>query len=254
MKLPKSTLFLILGALALGGGLYIYNSQVVTRQEQQLTTDQQLLDITEAEVEAIAIQLAGARLQFQRQPLETTETAVWQFLQPNQPPELANDATIAFLLNTLATGTSTDQFVVERDRLAEFGLDRPLSTTTITLADQTQYQVLLGDTDFSGEHRYAVIETLSPAPDTNASSTNASNTNAAPEAELQTQVVRVVPLQLEYATVRPPAEWRPPAEPAEAATDSTAPLAIPNPEAGAGSAVITEPDTTSDSDTPSAAE
>lgn len=80
----------------------------------------------------------------------------WRLSAPLKVP--ANPATVAFLTNLLTTTQRDRTLVVSPDRAAEFGLDQPTGTISITLADQKKHQLVLGKPSFDRTFLYALID------------------------------------------------------------------------------------------------
>ncbi len=80
----------------------------------------------------------------------------WRLSAPLKLP--ANPATVAFLTNLLTTTQRDRTLVVSPDRAAEFGLDQPTGTISITLADQTQHKLVLGKPSFDRTFLYTLID------------------------------------------------------------------------------------------------
>jgi hypothetical protein len=210
MKLQRSTLVLVMLACVVGTGYGIYQLAVVPRQEKVELQATKLFDWQEDQVQKLSLQTPTGLLIFERRS-ETVPTP-WQMLKPQET--LASDASISFLLNLLSTQSSESTLTISRDRLAEFGLVKPLVTIGITLEDQTIHQMLLGNPDFSGNSLYALVD-----PDPNAADVE----------------IRVVSNQFQFGTNRDLAEWvyTEPPEP-EASPDALepdAPPEVPEPEA-----------------------
>lgn len=69
----------------------------------------------------------------------------------------ASDASVAFLLNLLATGKS-DRTLVMTDpakQRKEYGLDEPVATVEVKLNNQESHRLILGKPDFNGTFLYA---------------------------------------------------------------------------------------------------
>lgn len=134
----------------------------------------------------------------------------WQLSVPLQVP--AAESSVAFLTNLLATGQRQQTLNIRRDRLAEFGLDNPAATITITLQDQTQHRLVLGKPTFDRTLLYALID---------------------PDKDANELAVSLVSLQLMNAVDRDLKEWL--AEPEKSAgqvkpTDAEASDAVGNSE------------------------
>ncbi|MEB3272821.1 MAG: DUF4340 domain-containing protein [Prochlorothrix sp.] len=125
----------------------------------------------------------------------TRPPAEWQIVQPLPGP--ANDASIAFLLNLIATGASSKSFTIAADRAAEFGLATPYATVTVTLKDGSTHRLILGNPDFDRTSLYAQVESPVTAPD--AATTPAGSRDL---------TLRLVPMSFEQAVSRPLDDWQ----------------------------------------------
>jgi hypothetical protein len=152
MKLKSSTVVLMAIALLSAGGIYLWDR---SRPAQDSTSDakkasKQLFDIKETDITKLSIQTKNQPLK-----LEKTEKG-WQLTAPKAGP--ANEGTVTFLLNLLATGTSEQTLQVEPAQLKEFGLEPPTTIVVLELKNQKTYQVNLGKQNFNQSAVYAQID------------------------------------------------------------------------------------------------
>jgi len=182
MKIQRSTLILVLLACVAATSYAVYQVAVIPRQEKAEAQSKKLFAWTEDDVQKLSLQTPTDLFIFERR--SDANPTPWQMLKPKEI--LASDASVSFLLNLLSTQSSESTLTIPRDRLAEFGLLKPLVTIGVTLKDQTIHQMLLGSPDFSGNSLYALVD-----PDPNA-------------AEIE---VRVVSNQFQFGTSRDLAEW-----------------------------------------------
>jgi hypothetical protein len=195
MKIKKSTVFLLLAALALGG------ITVLTVQTQQPSSEQtaegepqDLFAFQEAQVQSFTLENRSESFRFER-----NEEGQWQMLEPEQ--QRASDASIAFLLNQMAAAESTRSITISANERSDFGLDDPLATVDVTLDNQETHRLVLGSYDFNRSFLYALVD---PAADENA----------------DLQVFLVSP-NFENAVIRPREDWK--------ATEETSPESSPTP-------------------------
>ncbi|WAL61921.1 DUF4340 domain-containing protein [Thermocoleostomius sinensis] len=195
MKIKKSTVFLLLAALALGG------ITVLTVQTQQPSSEQtaegepqDLFAFQEAQVQSFTLENRSESFRFER-----NEEGQWQMLEPEQ--QRASDASIAFLLNQMAAAESTRSITISANERSDFGLDDPLATVDVTLDNQETHRLVLGGYDFNRSFLYALVD---PAADENA----------------DLQVFLVSP-NFENAVIRPREDWK--------ATEETSPESSPTP-------------------------
>ncbi|MGD1908123.1 MAG: DUF4340 domain-containing protein [Leptolyngbyaceae cyanobacterium] len=197
MALKKNTIVLVAIALVLGGAVIIMES----RQPSPTATETDgeagpIFDFLETDVTGLHIETQTQEVTFERDDL-----GFWQMTAPESAP--AEEAAIAFLLSRLNTDGLRRTITVDAAEMPDFGLDVPLATVDITLADGTTHLFVLGDPDFSGSDYYALVDPESiPLPE-----------DAGEVAAL------VVSGDLLNAVERPLEEWQV-ADPASTPTDS----------------------------------
>ncbi len=196
MKLKLKTLVLLVVALLSVGGLYLWDKNRAPATDSKLDkpTGTALFTINESDITQIEIQAQNGNVTLSRRPKG------WQILTPKPGP--ADEATVAFLLNLLATGRSERALSAESSQLQQFGLDKPATTVILKLKDNKTHQLRLGTQNFDQSSIYASI-------DTPASSSKVS--------------VALLPTNFLNATNRPLADWQ--AKP----KGSAASTATPNP-------------------------
>lgn len=191
MKLQRTPIVLLLTALALGGFVYFYELQKAPKQETQTAQSEPLFSFKEEDVQALTLTTQTQTLAFTRNAGSTP--ASWQMTTPTNTR--ANDASIAFLLNLLATGKSQQTLTIPAAKRAEFGLEKPLAIAEVKLANQQTHRLVLGSANFNRSAMYAQIDPpVNPSGD---------------------QAVKLVAIDFENAVTRPAAEWQaePPAKP-----------------------------------------
>ncbi|GAB4471023.1 MAG: hypothetical protein OHK0037_30140 [Elainellaceae cyanobacterium] len=151
MKLKPSTFWLLFAALILGSvSLWALQQQHPTQEAAQ-TSPQKLFAIEESQIQAMTVTKPDETLVF-----EKDQNGVWQMKQPQQG--IANDASVAFLANLLATGTSDRTFSIPPADLATYGLDQPIATIEFTTADGKKHTLALGGKNFNQSAIYALID------------------------------------------------------------------------------------------------
>ncbi len=158
MALKPSTLGLLVTALLLGGVAYLVAQQgSPPAQEQAAAT--KLFAFEESQIQGLTLNTAGQVLVF-----EKDKSNVWQMRSPE--PAIANDASVAYLANLLATGMSDRTLTIPASDKANFGLQTPLATLEIKLADQTTHTLALGAKNFNQTALYALVDSPVAAPTT----------------------------------------------------------------------------------------
>jgi hypothetical protein len=151
MKLPKTTLILILLALGLGGFVYFHEIKNKTQQTATKTQKQRIFSFTAADVQSLTIKIKDTTLQIEKR--NTSEKPQWEIKSPISA--LANDAIVAYLMDLLVEGKTERTVSVTPTELSEFGLDKPVATIDVKLKNQQSHQLILGKGDFNNQFLYA---------------------------------------------------------------------------------------------------
>jgi hypothetical protein len=206
MKLQRTPLLLLLVAGLLAGGVFLYEFQIAPQRAQEETQRNRLFSFQEADIRELRIQTPANRLVFVKRPAQpaspassgnqtapspaaSPERLVWWMTEPKDG--LANDATVAFLLNLMVNASSANTLTVPAARLAEFGLEPSRTTIEVKLANQQTHRLRLGQPDFSSSNLYALVDPSSAPGD---------------------RTIKLVSLDFESALNRPLAEWEQPVE------------------------------------------
>jgi hypothetical protein len=227
MALQKNTLVLLVAALLMGSGVLIYERVRGSDPSPtgSATADTKpLFSFKEDDVQAFTITLPSQTLSFERNP-QPNANPKWQMKSPKVGP--ANDASVAFLLNLLATSPSQNRLEVDATQLKQFGLAPAQITVSVTLKNQQQHRLAIGTPTFDQAGIYGQVD----AP-------------AQPTPKVQ---VQILPLNFLNAVSRPPNEW----EPAPVAPSPTPSLLTPPPSSPPTSPTPTPPATEVPNPTPS---
>ncbi len=208
--LKRSTLGLVIGAIALGGSVLWFEGRS-SRSESASTAlpepsngnsarnpannaeiaGEKLFPFAEADVEQVALKRPGESLVFRKNDDDT-----WQMTSPQSA--IAEGGAVAFLLNQIESPT-IKTLTVEAGDLAEFGLAEPAVLVDLTAAGKS-YQLAVGAADFSGNQRY--VRTIADSPVANGVSET--DTGAADATSVK---IHVVSGSLLSAIERPTPEW-----------------------------------------------
>jgi len=151
MKLPRTTLILIMLALGLGGFVYFYEIRGATQREEIKEKKQQIFSFTADDVQSLTIKTKNVTLNLERNSLSSNPK--WLLKSPISGP--ANDAIVSYLMDLLVKGKSDRTLSIPANQLGEFALNQPQATINITLKNQQSHQLILGKTDFSRRFLYA---------------------------------------------------------------------------------------------------
>jgi len=154
MKLPKTTLILVLLSLGLGGFIYFHEIKGVNQREAIKENKPQIFSFTADDVQLLSIKTQNPPLILEhRNPSERPQ---WLIKSPIL--ELANDGIVSYLMDLLVQGKIERILSIPAHQLSEFNLDRPQATIDIKLKNQQTHQLILGKLDFSGNFVYAEVD------------------------------------------------------------------------------------------------
>ena len=230
MKLQKSTWILILGAILLGGIVYVYEIEGRPQREATKALENQLFDFQENDVQSVTLKTQEKTLLFERNsqpPAGNSTQPKWLMTvlemakstptpTPNQtpvaiatpptptpqatpiapPPETnltkvpANEAYVVFLLDQMVKGKG-DRVTV--DPRVDYGLNQPQATIDVKLNNGKTHQLILGKPNFNNTSVYAIADPTVQA-------------NQSPQ-------VLVISNNFENAVNRPLSEWKQPEQP-----------------------------------------
>ncbi|MGJ5629736.1 DUF4340 domain-containing protein [Nostoc sp. CALU 1950] len=151
MKLPRTTLILILLALGLGGFVYFYEIRGATVREETKEQKQKIFSFAEDDVQSLTVKTKKLTLNLERSP--ESSNPKWLIKSPISGP--ANDAIVSYLMDLLVKGNSDRTLSTPAKELGEFALDQPQATINITLKNRQSYQLILGKSNFNGSFLYA---------------------------------------------------------------------------------------------------
>ncbi|MEH2154234.1 DUF4340 domain-containing protein [Nostoc sp.] len=151
MKLPRTTLILILLALGLGGFVYFYEIRGATVREETKEQKQKIFSFGEDDVQSLTVKTKKITLNLERSP--ESSKPKWLIKSPISGP--ANDAIVSYLMDLLVKGNSERTLSTPAKQLGEFALDPPQATINITLKNRQSHQLILGKSNFNGRFLYA---------------------------------------------------------------------------------------------------
>jgi hypothetical protein len=201
MKIQRTPLILLFAAAILSSFVYFHEIRGKTPSETNPTTGEavtgaKVFSFQEADVQSLTIVQPNQTLAFERSTPDQVKKlgTPWQMKTPTTSP--ASDASVAYLLNLLASGRSDRTLTIPASQQAEFGLDKPLATIEVKLKNQKSHRLILGKPNFNGQFLYA---------------------QADPPTKVGKELsVLLVPKDFENAVKRPLAEWQQASEKAPA--------------------------------------
>lgn len=210
MKFQRTSLILVFAALALGGYVYYTESQKPPQMDEAKSDEKPLFNFKEQDVQAFTVQTPKQTIAVEKTVLTVPpnqknaskiNTSPWLMTKPESMP--ADESSIAFLLNLLATGKSDRAFNVPAARKSEFGLDQPSATVEIKLANQQNHRLVIGKPNFNRNFLYALVD---------------------PPANQDLSVL-LIPINFQNAVDRPLVEWK-----RDKPKPSVSPTASPSPK------------------------
>lgn len=186
MKIQKTTWILLIVAILLGGGVYLYETVAKPKQEEVKTQQKQIFTFTKEDIKGLTVETKGQTLKFER---TQDQNKPWRMKQPEDIT--ASDAAVSFLLEQLVTGKRDRSLKIPVEKLQEFGLKPALATITVQLNNQENHTLILGNSDLQDQYIYAQVD---PKPE---------------DKEIE---VILVPKELKYGVERELTEWKQPEE------------------------------------------
>ncbi|MBD1842926.1 DUF4340 domain-containing protein [Cyanobacteria bacterium FACHB-63] len=195
MKFQRTSLALVFTALALGSLVYYTELKKSPQVDEAKSDERPLFSFKEQDVQAFTVQTPKQTLTFEKTAL-TIPSSQKNLSQINRSPwsmrkpeiASANESSIAFLLNLLASGRSDRTFNVPAARKSEFGLNQPLATVDVRLDNQKNHRLVIGKPNFNRNFLYALVD---PPADIN-----------------QNLSVLLIPITFQNAVDRPLNEWK----------------------------------------------
>ncbi|XGV98843.1 MAG: DUF4340 domain-containing protein [Leptolyngbya sp. BL-A-14] len=221
MKLQRTPLILLAIAVLLGAFVYFYEVQGKPQRETAKAQTEQLFAFREEDVRSLTLTTPTQTLAFSKTPAArvspapkanpsdaqpSADTLIWAMTTPDKA--VASDASVAYLLNLLATSKRQQTLTVPLSKQAEFGFDQPSAIAEVKLANQQTHRLILGKPNFNRSALYAQVDP--------------------PTAVKADIVVVLVSPDFGNAVNRPLADWKakeaaaqPSPKPSQAATSST---------------------------------
>lgn len=148
MKLHPMTWTLVSVAALLGGFVYFSEVRGSSQPEQAETQTTSLFGFEEKQVQRFRVRSRLHNLLFERDA-----AGKWQMLEPDRTP--ASDASVAYLLNLLATQERDRAITASPEAAKDYGLDQPIATIFVTLDNGQAHKLVIGGYDFNRSNLYA---------------------------------------------------------------------------------------------------
>jgi hypothetical protein len=146
--MKKSTLIVLLVAVALGAAVYYYD-WTRTPKEDKAEESKPAFHFTVPNVTGLDITRAGQKFVFEKQ------SDAWQVVQPIVTA--ADGPTVEGIVTEIA-GANVSRTLTPSGDLSAYGLKQPAVIASVRLKDGTHHSLQFGDKDFSGSAVYAIVD------------------------------------------------------------------------------------------------
>jgi hypothetical protein len=155
--IKKSTLFILLGAIALGAAVYFFDWKRGQKEAEKSTAETSKLAFS-LPVGSDIVSLVITRPQMAGEgPIRLEkQNGTWQILQPLQTQ--ADEHVISGIVETLSNSRIESNQPGTPDRLKAYGLDPPAVSIDFKLQNGTQHTLKLGNKDFTNTYVYGQID------------------------------------------------------------------------------------------------
>ncbi|KST65494.1 DUF4340 domain-containing protein [Mastigocoleus testarum] len=152
MKLPRTTLILVLLALGLGGFVYFFEIQGTKQREGAQAEEKQIFSFAADDIQSLNISTNDSKVSLERNP-DRSKKNKWLLKSPSQ--EVASNASVSYLTDLLVNGKSDTKIPTSQEKLSRYGLDKPQATIEIKLKNKEVRKLILGSSDFQDQSLYA---------------------------------------------------------------------------------------------------
>jgi hypothetical protein len=150
----KSTLLLVLMAVALGGAVWYFEFKREKPPENTAAESKPLFSFKQEEVTALTLTRDGETLRVERRG------AAWRITQPVEAA--ADEGAVDGLLGSVSYARISKTIAVtppgSADALKAFGLDTPVVALELKLKSGATHRLRLGAKDFTGSNVYAIVD------------------------------------------------------------------------------------------------
>jgi hypothetical protein len=147
--MKKSTLIILVVALALGAAVYYYDWKRGTPKEDAAEESKPAFHFTVPNVTGLDITRTGQHFVFEKQ------NDAWQMVQPIATG--ADGPTVEGIVTEIA-GANVSRTITPGGDLSTYGLKQPAVIASVHLKDGTHHTLQFGDKDFSGSAVYAIVD------------------------------------------------------------------------------------------------
>lgn len=156
MKFNRSTIFLVIFALSLT--ILVFLREIknqgfnITPQAEIEKKAEKIFSFDTNDIKKIKIEVNNKIISFEK---TKDNKQPWQMTQPEKI--IASDAAISFLVNLFNQAENKLEIPTSETKLVEFGLDKSSYHIWITLNNDEEYHLILGNDNFDNTQIYAQV-------------------------------------------------------------------------------------------------
>src|SRR5580692_4375895 len=155
--IKKSTLLILLGAIALGAAVYYFDWKRGQKEAEKSAADTTKPVFTiPAGSEIVALVITRPHVAGESPIHLEKQNGVWKILQPLQTE--ADQRLVGGIIETLSNSRIESNQPGTPDRLKAYGLDPPAISVEFKLQNGTQHTLTIGNKDFTNTYVYGLID------------------------------------------------------------------------------------------------
>jgi hypothetical protein len=152
--IKKTTLFILLCAIALGAGVYYFDWKKGNEPKLAADASKPAFSIQASDIASFTLahpgQAGDSPIRFEK------HAGAWRILQPVETD--ADQSTAAGIVDQLAGARIAQTESGSADRRQAFGLDPAQTSVEFQLANGSKHTILIGNQDFTGESAYTIVD------------------------------------------------------------------------------------------------
>jgi hypothetical protein len=153
----KSTLFILLGAIALGAAVYYFDWKRGQKEAEKSTAETSKPAFAlPAGSEIVSLAITRSQVAGEGQIRLEKQNGTWQILQPLRTQ--ADEHVVSGIVETLANSRIESNQPGTPDRLKVYGLDPPVVSVEFKLQNGSEHTLKVGNKDFTNTYVYGQID------------------------------------------------------------------------------------------------
>lgn len=155
--IKKSTLFILLGAIALGAAVYYFDWKRGQKEAEKSTADtSKPVFALPAGSEIVSLSITRSQVAGEGPIRLEKQNGMWQILQPLKTQ--ADEHVVSGIVETLGNSRIESNQPGTPDRLKVYGLDPPAVSVELKLQNGSEHTLKLGNKDFTNTYVYGQID------------------------------------------------------------------------------------------------